>query len=60
MGFGHRATAWIEYAAMAGCAATALLFRAAEPGVQAAALGAAAIVLIAIAAWIDVRWARAA
>ncbi|MEK6245345.1 MAG: glycosyl transferase [Pseudomonadota bacterium] len=58
MGFGHRATAWIEYAAMAGCAATALLFRAAQPGMQAAALCAAAIVLIAIAAWIDVRWAR--
>jgi UDP-N-acetylmuramyl pentapeptide phosphotransferase/UDP-N-acetylglucosamine-1-phosphate transferase len=58
MGFGHRGAAGIEYAAMAGCAATALLFRAAQPGLQAAALGAAAIVLIAIAAWIDVRWAR--
>lgn len=58
MGFGHRGAAWIEYAAMAGCAATALLFRAAEPEIQAGALGAAAIVLIAVAAWIDVRWAR--
>jgi len=58
MGFGHRATAWIEYAAMAGCAATALLFRAADPGAQAGALGAAALVLIAIAAWIDIRWSR--
>ncbi len=58
MGFGHRGTAWIEYAAMAGCAATALLFRAAEPGMQAAALGAAVAVLVAIAAWVDVRWAR--
>ena len=58
MGFGHRATAWIEYAAMAGCAATALQFRAAEPGAQAGALGAATLVLLAIAVWIDARWAR--
>jgi UDP-N-acetylmuramyl pentapeptide phosphotransferase/UDP-N-acetylglucosamine-1-phosphate transferase len=58
MGFGHRATAWIEYAAMAGCAVTALLFRAAEPAAQAGALGAAMLVLITIAIWIDARWAR--
>lgn len=58
MGFGHRGAAWIEYAAMAGCAATALLVRTAESAMQAGALGAAAVVLIAIAAWIDVRWAR--
>jgi hypothetical protein len=58
MGFGHRTTAWIEYAAMAGCAATAMLFRAADPGTQAGALGVAALVLIAIAVWIDIRWAR--
>ena len=58
MGFGHRGAAWIEYAAMAGCAATALLVRAAEPAMQAGALAGAAIVLIAVAAWIDVRWAR--
>jgi UDP-N-acetylmuramyl pentapeptide phosphotransferase/UDP-N-acetylglucosamine-1-phosphate transferase len=58
MGFGHRGAAWIEYAVMAACAATALLFRTARPGVQAAALVAAALVLIAIAAWIDARWSR--
>jgi UDP-N-acetylmuramyl pentapeptide phosphotransferase/UDP-N-acetylglucosamine-1-phosphate transferase len=58
MGFGHRGVAWIEYAAMAGCTMTALLVRAAQPGVQAAALCAAALVMIAIAAWIDLRWAR--
>ena len=58
MGFGHRATALIEYAAMAGCAATAILVRAAEPAAQAGALGAVAVVLIAIAVWIDARWAR--
>ena len=58
MGFGHRATALIEYGAMAGCAATAIFFRAAEPALQAGALGAAAVVLGAIAVWIDTRWAR--
>ena len=36
MGFGHRGTAWIEYAAMLGCALAALAARAAEPWVQAA------------------------
>jgi UDP-N-acetylmuramyl pentapeptide phosphotransferase/UDP-N-acetylglucosamine-1-phosphate transferase len=58
MGFGHRGAAWIEYAAMAGCAATALLFRAADTAMQAGALGAAVIILIAIALWIDARWMR--
>lgn len=58
MGFGHRVTAWIEYAAMVACAATALHFRAAEPGAQAGALAAAALALIGIAVWIDVRWWR--
>ena len=58
MGFGHRGAAWIEYAAMAGCAATALLVRTAEPGMQAGALGAATAALVAIAVWVDARWAR--
>ena len=58
MGFGHRATAWLEYAAMAVCIATALLVRTADPELQAAALGAAALVLAAIAAWIDASWTR--
>ena len=58
MGFGHRATAWIEYAAMAGCVATALLVRTAAPELQAGALGAVALALIAIAARIDASWAR--
>ena len=58
MGFGHQGAAWIEYAVMAGCAATALLVRTAEPGIQAVAVGAATAVLIAIAVWIDARWAR--
>jgi UDP-N-acetylmuramyl pentapeptide phosphotransferase/UDP-N-acetylglucosamine-1-phosphate transferase len=58
MGFGHRGTAFIEYAAMAGCAATALLVRREPSTVQAAALAAAAAALIAIALWVDLRWAR--
>jgi UDP-N-acetylmuramyl pentapeptide phosphotransferase/UDP-N-acetylglucosamine-1-phosphate transferase len=58
MGFGHRGTAWIEYAAMAGCAGLALLARVAEPGTQIAAVAAAAAALAGVAVWIDVRWAR--
>lgn len=58
MGFGHRGAAWIEYAAMAACAAAAVLARRAEPGVQIGVLGAAAVALIAVAIWIDLRWAR--
>jgi UDP-N-acetylmuramyl pentapeptide phosphotransferase/UDP-N-acetylglucosamine-1-phosphate transferase len=58
LGFGHRRTALIEYAAMAGCAALALLvFREPAP-VQGIALALAAIALSGIAAWIDLRWAR--
>src|SRR4029079_4127095 len=58
MGFGHRGTAWIEYAAMAGCAFLALLVRNAEAGVQAGAMAAATLALIALAAWTDTRWTR--
>jgi UDP-N-acetylmuramyl pentapeptide phosphotransferase/UDP-N-acetylglucosamine-1-phosphate transferase len=58
MGFGHRGTALLEYAVMAGCAIAALLARKSDPGMQAAALGAAAAILAAIAVWIDTRWAR--
>jgi UDP-N-acetylmuramyl pentapeptide phosphotransferase/UDP-N-acetylglucosamine-1-phosphate transferase len=58
MGFGHRATAWIEYAVMAGCVALALFARNAEAGVQVAVLGAVALALIAAAIWIDARWTR--
>jgi UDP-N-acetylmuramyl pentapeptide phosphotransferase/UDP-N-acetylglucosamine-1-phosphate transferase len=60
MGFGHRGTAWIEYAAMAACAALALFARNAEADVQAVALCVAVLVLAAIALWIDLRWARTA
>jgi Flp pilus assembly pilin Flp len=58
MEFGHRGTAWIEYAAMAGCAAVALAARDAAPVQQAGALAGATVVLVAVAAWIDARWAR--
>jgi UDP-N-acetylmuramyl pentapeptide phosphotransferase/UDP-N-acetylglucosamine-1-phosphate transferase len=58
MGFGHQGTAVIEYAVMAGCAVTALLIRREPSTVQAAVLAGAAAVLIAIAVWVDLRWAR--
>jgi UDP-N-acetylmuramyl pentapeptide phosphotransferase/UDP-N-acetylglucosamine-1-phosphate transferase len=58
MGAGHRGAALTGYALMLVCAAAALFARDAAPSVQAAALGAAAAVLIAAAAWIDVRWSR--
>jgi UDP-N-acetylmuramyl pentapeptide phosphotransferase/UDP-N-acetylglucosamine-1-phosphate transferase len=58
MGFGHRKTAFIEYAAMAGCAGAALAARDAAPLTQAAVFAAASAVLAAIALWIDARWAR--
>lgn len=58
MGFGHRGTAWIEYGAMAFCAALALLARDAAPAAQFGALALAALALGALAVWIDLRWAR--
>jgi len=59
MRFGHRGTAWIEYAAMAACAAVALLAREGSPALQAAALAASAAALAAVAIWVDLSWARA-
>jgi len=58
MGFGHRGTALVEYAVMAGCAAIALLARREPSTVQAGAVALAAALLIAIAFWVDLRWAR--
>jgi UDP-N-acetylmuramyl pentapeptide phosphotransferase/UDP-N-acetylglucosamine-1-phosphate transferase len=58
MGFGHRRTAWIEYAAMLLCAGAALWGREASPSGQAAAFAGATLALAAIAAWVDVKWAR--
>jgi UDP-N-acetylmuramyl pentapeptide phosphotransferase/UDP-N-acetylglucosamine-1-phosphate transferase len=58
MGFGHRGTAAIEYAVMIACAVIALLAREATVPLQIVALAAAAAGLIAIAVWVDLRWAR--
>jgi UDP-N-acetylmuramyl pentapeptide phosphotransferase/UDP-N-acetylglucosamine-1-phosphate transferase len=58
MGLGHRATAGIEYAAMAACAGAALYGRTQPPLVQAAVFCALSLGLAAIAAWVDARWAR--
>lgn len=58
MGFGHRGTAAIEYTVMLGCAAAALFARDAPIATQVAVLVAAATILIAIASWVDVCWAR--
>jgi UDP-N-acetylmuramyl pentapeptide phosphotransferase/UDP-N-acetylglucosamine-1-phosphate transferase len=58
MGLGHRGAAYIEYAAMAGCAALALLVLREPLPVQAIALAFAAVALSGTAVWIDRLWAR--
>jgi len=58
MGFGHRGTAYIVYAAMFLCAATALLARSQPPAAQAWIFIGVTLVLAAFAGWIDLRWAR--
>ena len=58
MGFGHRGTAWLGYALMAGCAAAALLGRNQAPWVQGLVFFGAVAVLGALAVWVDLRWAR--
>jgi UDP-N-acetylmuramyl pentapeptide phosphotransferase/UDP-N-acetylglucosamine-1-phosphate transferase len=58
MGLGHRATAWISYAAMLACAVAALLGRREPAAAQAAAFAASALALGALAVWVDIRWAR--
>jgi UDP-N-acetylmuramyl pentapeptide phosphotransferase/UDP-N-acetylglucosamine-1-phosphate transferase len=58
MGFGHKTTAWIEYTMMLGCALAAISARAAPLGNQMATLAGAAAVLVGIAVWVDLRWAR--
>jgi len=58
MGFGHRGTAWIAYAATAACAAGALYGRNQPPAVQAAVFAVGSGILAAIAVWVDVKWAR--
>jgi UDP-N-acetylmuramyl pentapeptide phosphotransferase/UDP-N-acetylglucosamine-1-phosphate transferase len=58
MGFGHRGTAYIGYAAMAACAAVALLARTRSPVVQWSAFLGAGATLGAAALWVDWRWRR--
>lgn len=58
MGFGHRGTAIVEYMVMAGCAVIAMLASDASLAAQTAAVAGAAAVLIALAAWVDIRWSR--
>lgn len=57
MGFGHRGTACIEYAAMAACAGLALLVLREPAAVQGVALAFAAAALAGVAVWVDRRWA---
>jgi hypothetical protein len=56
LGFGHRGTAYIEYAAMAGCAGLALLVYREPVAVQGVALALAAVALAGAAIWIEWRW----
>jgi UDP-GlcNAc:undecaprenyl-phosphate GlcNAc-1-phosphate transferase len=58
MGLGHRATAWAGYLAMLACAAAALFGRTEPPPVQAMVFAATSALLGAVAAWVEVRWAR--
>ncbi|MGH8746214.1 MAG: glycosyl transferase, partial [Burkholderiales bacterium] len=58
MGFGHRGTALIEYAVMLGCGAASVYACNRGTGVQVAVLAGTIVVLVAIALWIDLRWAR--
>ena len=58
MGFGHRGTALIEYTTMLGCVGVALLARETNRMTQLWLIVGATCVLIAIAVWIDLRWAR--
>jgi UDP-N-acetylmuramyl pentapeptide phosphotransferase/UDP-N-acetylglucosamine-1-phosphate transferase len=58
MGFGHRGTAWLAYAAMLICAVAALVGRTQAPEVQAALFAGVTLLLAVFAFWIDRRWAR--
>ncbi len=58
MGFGHRGAAYVEYAAMAGCAVLALLVFREPAAVQGIAITFAVVALSGVAVWIDTRWAQ--
>ena len=58
MGFGHRGTALIAYAAMAACAIAALSARSQPPLTQGVVFAGAIAGLAMVAVWVDVRWRR--
>src|SRR5688500_16922772 len=58
MGFGHRGTALIGYAAMAGCAGMALFGRTQPLVVQVFGFLASFAALGIVGAWIELRWSR--
>lgn len=58
MGFGHRGTALIAYAVMAGCGAAALAGRTQRPLVQVLVFAGASAGLAILAVWVDLRWRR--
>ena len=58
MGFGHRGAALIEYTAMLGCAAAALVAREADESTQYLIVAGVAGALGLVAVWIDFRWSR--
>lgn len=55
-GFGHARTAWLAYALMAVCAASALVARTAGGAVASAVLSLPALLLLTAGFWIDRRW----
>jgi UDP-N-acetylmuramyl pentapeptide phosphotransferase/UDP-N-acetylglucosamine-1-phosphate transferase len=58
MGFGHRATALIAYAAMLLCSAAALFGREQPALVQGAVFATTSVALAVAAGWVDLRWRR--
>jgi UDP-GlcNAc:undecaprenyl-phosphate/decaprenyl-phosphate GlcNAc-1-phosphate transferase len=58
MGFGHRGTALVAYAAMMVCAGVALAGYEQPPLAQALYFGGASLALAGMAAWVDLRWRR--
>lgn len=58
MGWGHRKTAWAEYALMAGCGLAAVTGLAQAPTAQALVLAAAVLVYALLIAAIERAWAR--
>ena len=58
MGLGHRRTAIVAYVLMLVCGAAALYGRTEAPAVQAAIFALTCAMLVAVAVWVDVKWAR--